>query len=197
MWLAVRNVVSVDGRTVPDSKERLDKILAAGGIDYIPKLWRIHAESARYDIGQVWRTTGSPILVLRFVSPFYQPRFTYELDGHERIGGERVAAVAFVEQGRPTAIKFNDSDMPSSGTVWIRSVDGTVVKTNLRVTTPTRMEVSITTEFRLDPKLALRVPWRLEERYVEITGESTTATARYSNSRRFETSGRVINRELR
>lgn len=190
MWLAVRNVLSVDGRTVPHSRERLDRAFAAGPRDYVPRLRQLQIESARYDIG-VARTVGNRIVVLRFMLPSYQPRFAFGLVGYERIGGLQVAKVSFLEKMRPAAIRFNDSDMLTSGAVWVRPSDGAVVKTQLRGRTPTRLNVSITAEFGRDAKLAHWVPRRLEERYVDSGGE-TTATAKYSNYRRFESSARLI-----
>jgi hypothetical protein len=72
--------------------------------------------------------------------------------------------------------------------------DGTLVRTNLKLTTPTLMDVSITVDFQRDLKLELWVPSRMEERY-DDSGESTTCSARYSNFRRFETSGRLVTPE--
>jgi mRNA-degrading endonuclease toxin of MazEF toxin-antitoxin module len=65
-WLSVRNVLSADGRSIQDSKGRLDRILKAPGLDYLSQLRLLKAESARFDIGQVWRTTGDPTMVFRF-----------------------------------------------------------------------------------------------------------------------------------
>jgi hypothetical protein len=54
------------------------------------------------------------------------------------------------------------------------------------------MKVTIAVTFDRDSRLDVWAPARMDERYDELSGNSTTCTARYSNFRRFETSGRVI-----
>jgi hypothetical protein len=191
IWLSIRNVLAVDGRPIPDSSGRLDRALAAPGFDYMSQLRQLKAESARFDVGQVWRTTGNPNVVLRFLLPGNQTHFSFTQKGQERIRGETVSKLAFAEHERPTAIDFNGEDVLSDGAIWVRPSDGTVVRTNLKLSTPTRMAVTITVDFQRDPKLDLWVPLRMEERYDDYL-ESTTCAARYSNFRRFETSGRLI-----
>jgi hypothetical protein len=192
LWLSVRNILAVDGRAIPDSKQRLDKALSEPGFDYVSRLRRLQAESARYDIGQVWRTTGSPSLVLRFLLPTNQQRFKFSLGGFERRADRNVVKVSFAERESPTFIDFNGQDAKSNGAAWIDPADGTVVRTSLVVKTPLPMDVSISVEFRRDQRLELWVPSRMDERYDQGLGDFTTCSAQYSNFRRFETSGRVI-----
>jgi hypothetical protein len=191
VWLSIRNVQIVDGRAIPDSSGRLDRALAAPGFDYVSKLGQLKAESARFDVGQVWRTTGNPTVVLRFLVPGNQTHFTFTRKGEERIGGQPVTKLAFAEHDRPTAIDFNGGGVLSIGAIWVRPSDGTVVRANLKLTTATLLAVEITVDFQRDPKLELWVPARMEERYDDYR-TSTTCSARYSNFRQFETSGRLI-----
>jgi hypothetical protein len=192
VWLFVRNVLNVDGRAVADSKDRLDRVLAAPGFDYVARLRAIDAESARYDLGQVWRTTGYPTLALRFLLPAYQPRFTFTASGQDRIGGEPVSKIRFAERDGPTVIQVNAANVRSSGIMWLRPSDGGVVKTFVALALPSSLKVSIDVNFAIDARLGLLVPVRMDERYDEISGSSTRCSARYSNFRRFETSGRLI-----
>ena len=198
MWLAqedrtlsIRNVLSVDGRPIADSKGRLDRALALPGFDYVARLRALKAESARYDIGHIWRTTGEPDVVLRFLLPINQSHFLFTPDGVERVGGELVTKLRFTEQLRPTAIDFNGEDVVSRGAIWVRPADGTIVRTHLTLRTP--LEVAVTVEFRRDPKLAVWAPVSMAEHYTNENGGSTVCAATYTNYRRFETSGRVIN----
>jgi len=191
VWLSVRNVLSVDGRRIADSKGRLDRILISPGLDYLSQLRLLKAESARFDIGHVWRTTGDPTLVFRFLLPGNQTRFTFGQSHPERIEGIDVVKLPFSEHERPTAIDFDGRDALSHGAVWIRPDDGTVVRTSLQVTTPGSVDVSVTVTFRPDGRFALWVPRRMEESYSD--GRMLTrCLATYSNFRRFETSGRII-----
>jgi hypothetical protein len=192
LWISVRNVLSVDRRPVTDSTQRLDKILSQPGFDYVTAFHRLQAESARYDIGQVWRTTGNPSLVLRFFLPRNQSHFRFGIAGQERKGNRSLVKIAFAEIAQPTFINFNGQDVTSSGTAWIDPVDGTITRTNLEVKTPTPMDVSIVVDYQRDERLQLWVPSLMEERYAQGFGDLTTCSARYSHFRRFETSGRVI-----
>jgi hypothetical protein len=190
-WLSVRNVLTVDGRLIADSKGRLDRILASPGFDYLLQLRLLKAESARYDVGQVWRTTGDPTLAFRFLLPANQGRFTFGQPRRERVDGVDVVRLTFSEHERPTAIDVDGHDALSHGAVWVRPDDGTVVRTSLQLTTPGAVDVSVIVWFRLDSRLALWVPRQMEESYAD--GRNlTTCVAKYSNFRRFETSGRLI-----
>jgi len=192
IWLTIRNVLAVDGKSVPENKERLERALREPGFGYVARLRTIDAENARYDIGHVWRTTGYPTLALRFVTPSYQARFAFTLAGQERLSGEAFEKVKYYELGVPSVIQVNESDVTSAGMMWIRQSDGTIGKTSVDFKTPAGMSISITTEFAKDIKLGLWLPRRMQERYDELSGDSTTCLASYSNFRRFETSGRLI-----
>jgi len=190
-WLSVRNVLAVDGRPVPDSRQRLEEVLKTGP-DYRQRLRSIQAESARYDIGTVLRTTSDPILALRFLSPGFQSRFTFSIDGQERVSGEQAVKVSFTERARPTVIIVYGRDVPATGAIWIRPSDGVILKSSLRLTTSAQVAVSISVDFDKDQRLGEWVPKRMQEQYEELSGESVTTTSTYSNFRRFETSGRLI-----
>jgi hypothetical protein len=192
--LSIRNVLIVDGHPITDSKERLDRALAAPGFDYVAQLRRLQAESARFNVGQVWRTTGNPSLVLRFLLPANQSYFTFSRAGDTRVDGETVTKLAFAErEHHPTAIDFNGEDVLSRGAIWIHSADGRISRTTLQLSTRTLLDVSVTVDFQFDSKLALSLPSRMEEHYNDAgRRELTTCSATYSNYRRFETSGRLI-----
>jgi hypothetical protein len=191
-WLSVRNVLSVGGRSIQeDSKGRLDRILKSPGLDYFSQLLLLKAESARFDIGQVWRTTGDPTLVFRFFLPANQSRFTFGKPRHEKIDGIDVVKVAFDEREHPTAIDYNGQDVLSHGAVWIRPDEGAIVRTYLKLTTNKPLDVSVVVSFSRDARLNVWVPHRMEESY-DDGRQRTTCTATYANFRRFETSGRLI-----
>jgi hypothetical protein len=184
--------LTVDGQAVPENLQRFDRLLSEPGSLYLSKLRAIDVESARYDIGKVWRTTGYPTITLRFLLPSYQPRFAFTLAGQERMAGEMFTRLKYAEHGSPSMIQLQDGDVASKGTVWVRLPDGAVGKTALDLTTRDGMEMSIVTDFSRDSKLGAWVPTRMREQYTEPSGRSTTGSAEYSNFRRFETSGRLV-----
>ncbi len=202
-WLSVRNVLSVDGRPVPDSEQRLRRAFddpparsasdettnQSRAID-LTRSARVRAlqeESARFDLGLIHRTTSSPTVVIEFLAPENQAHFSFVRAGTERVGGESAARLVFTEIARPTIVKVNGRDARSWGIVWVRERDGTILRTNLRVGLDALAEASITVDFQRDEKLAAWVPRKMVERYGDILCTST-----YSHVRRFETSGRLI-----
>lgn len=204
-WLAVRNVLSVDGRPVENSQERLDRLFGDNAPIGIARLRRLRDEGARFNIGRIRRNFNDPLLPLRFVEPANQRRFKLTLNGRESVNGADATKVAFEETARPTTIQDNGRDRPSHGMFWIVS-DGGVVRTRLEVGMRDKPDSTITgsviVEYGFDDKLQMIVPKVMREIYMQVTpagrgvlgavGERIECVARYSNFRRFETSARII-----
>jgi len=78
------------------------------------------------------------------------------------------------------------ADLLARGRVWAEPGSGAIVRTELlladRVSNGT-----CTVEFRIDPRIGIRVPIKMTERY-GMTGETIDAVARYSDFRRFTVS---------
>jgi len=196
VWISVRNVLVVDKRPVADSKDRLERALqtaeqpADGGDAVVSRSTRLRSlqeESARFDIGSVRRTTSNPTEVLQYLLPENQAQFAFTREGEHRVNGTRAWKVTFREQRRPTVLRFDSLDVPTSGAVWVRVDDGVVVRTERRVAVP-RFDADVTVDFQRDPKLVLWVPTRMEETY----GNIVRCSSDYSNYRQFETSGRIL-----
>jgi hypothetical protein len=191
-WLAVRNVLSVtDGhktRRIRDSDARLERVLKDPGLRQVR---RLADEGARFNLGRIQRNVNDPTLVLRFMGTTFQPRFAFRLGGQELVNGVAAWKLTFVERHRPTLIA-SDEDVPSTGAVWVSTAHGAVLRTQLAISPP-RLTASITVDYGEDAKLAMWVPSRMEEIYTRGgLNESITCVARYSNFRRFETSGRLV-----
>ncbi|MGH9148526.1 MAG: hypothetical protein ACRD1Q_17585, partial [Vicinamibacterales bacterium] len=208
-WLTVRNVLAVDGVAVPDSRNRLTVALAESGPDRLPRLRRLRDESARFNIGGIFRNFSDPTLVLQFLDEPDQPRFTFTITGTEKVAGVNTWKLAFSERTRPTVVQSATSDLPSNGFVWIDGANGSVVRTSLTLTDPeTNVAAEVTVDYRLNPKLSLWVPMRLVEHYTQqrfvnrappgspprqgTMSERIEGVATYSNFRRFETSARIV-----
>ncbi len=186
-WLFVRNVVEADGKAIPGRKSIIESIIRGTGQQAYDRFKLLSAENARFNIGLVRRDFNDPVVALLFVDPEYQPRFRFSADGSFNRDGQRGLVVRFDEQTTPTVIGLNGRDMRSRGQMWIAS-DGTVVQTRLDVENG-----SITVKFAREPRLDTTVPVSMSERFQ--TGRQTIiGTANYSKYRRFETSGRIIER---
>jgi hypothetical protein len=206
IWFAVRNVLAVkDGRgpwrTTPDSKKRLENVLKDTTPGDASRLRALANEGARFNVGAMYRNYNSPTLALDFLDPVVQPRFLFASGGGETVAGEAVLKLQFAEIGRPTVISLNDDrDMPSSGWLWVRVTDGAVLRTQLVLTQPAANRIagldgSIVVDYRRDQKLDMWLPSRMQEAYLVrgSTFDRIDCVASYSNFRRFETFGRVVN----
>jgi hypothetical protein len=209
-WLSVRNVLAVDGRPVADSDASLERALKEPLPARESRLHVLAAQSARFNIGGVYRDFNNPTLTLQFLDPTYRSRFIMMV--HRRTGSA-VSTIQFEEIGRPTVIQDQrGTDRAAKGTLSVRDDDGAVVQTTLNLagdkTTP---DASLAVDYRHDSKLLMWVPSQMRERYRTVSiaenmgrrlGSLTRfstimGTATYANYRRFETSGRLISPSTR
>jgi hypothetical protein len=196
-WVGFRDTFLVDGRPVRDRDSRLERLLADGSRDSFARAARIVEENTRYNFASnlVQRTINSPTLTVDFLHPRYRGRFTYRRAGDARIDGRRVWKINFVEHGQPRVIQTpGGSEQITRGTAWVDPENGAVHRTFLQVIPrPDGVgQARVTVDFRRDAKLDLLVPHEMRESYVVGRGNDIDGIATYSNFRRFETSGRII-----
>jgi hypothetical protein len=209
-WLSVRNVLAVDGKPISGNAEMLELALKSPRAERDSTLRRLAELSARFNLGSVRRTFNNPTLALQFLDSGYRSRFRFSVKGPARDRADAssgLVKIDFAERQRPTVIQDRGKDLPSTGTLWVRPSDGVIVRTLLSVVgTDTTPASTITVEYRPDDRLKMWVPSRMEERYRVIhladnagsmlrdqtRFEEIDSVARYSNFRRFETSGRII-----
>lgn len=191
-WIALRNVVEVNGRAVADRRGRIEAILRGSASGRQSRIQALADDSARYNIGGLYRNFNDPTLAALFLDPEAQGRFSFWQDGSETIDGVKTVRLAYREMQTPTAIRRGDVDLFSSGNVWVDE-SGRIVRTTLRVTDSERgVTGNVTVTFRVDPRLGFLVPYRMDEAYLQVSGQRITSVATYSNVRRFETSSRIV-----
>ena len=210
-WLAVRNVLAVDGKAIPGSAAALELALRTPRADRDNTFRRLAALSARFNLGPILRTFDIPTLALQFLDTAYRPRFRFEVKDEGRRSNADSSAglvrIDFTERQRPTVIQDRGKNLPSTGSLWVHASDGSIVRTMLSVVgSDTTPSATITVEYAFDDKLRMWVPSRMEERYrvlrlADNAGSmlrnqtrfaEIESVATYSNFRRFETSGRII-----
>ena len=133
-WWLLRDVYEVDGRAVSDRQARLEKLLVEGPAAGLERARAIADEGARFNLGRSVRNFNVPTLVLAFLHPSLQPRFSFERKGTTTIEGRSFVEIAFRELAAPTVIRGPDShpDVLAAGRVWIHDGrDGTVGRTEL------------------------------------------------------------------
>lgn len=134
LLMMVRTVRTVDDKVVADSTQRLERLLSSTNADPAVKRRLLRDESARFNVGSMIRNFSDPTLVVQFLHPRLQSRFSFKVAGRESVAGVPVWKLTYVERERPTVIRVNDRDEMASGDVWIAAKDNAVVRTTLRLT---------------------------------------------------------------
>ena len=169
-WWLLRDVFEVDGRAVRDRERRLEKLLVGGPADGLERARAIADEGARFNLGRSFRNYNIPVLVLAFLHPSLQPRFSFRAKGRDTIEGRRFVEIEFRELGAPTVIRgpAPHPDLPASGRVWVHEgLDGTVGRTELLLEVPQEgvsTRATLTTEYRPYEALSLWVPTEMRDR---------------------------------
>jgi hypothetical protein len=191
-WIAVRDVIAIDGKPRPLGDRRLQALLSHEAVS-MDQLRQLAAENGRFNIGQIRRTFNEPTLALLFLDDHYRHRFTFARSGEQTVNGQRAVSYEFAERARPTVIQERDRDVPVRGTLWIDAPSGRVLQTLLELADPAgRFSGRMTVQFGPHAKFDVLVPLEMRETYTSRSGEEVTAVATYSDFRRFETAGRLI-----
>ena len=187
-WVSFRDVFEVDGQRIRDREDRLLDLLRSPDANAMAQARRLAAESARYNLGRVHRTTNLPDSALVYLQAasasrmkFDAPRASAPVDGAETV------VIRFRETGRPSIVTARrGSNVPASGQVWAHAATGAIVKTEFRLSDVWSDGVFVV-EFAVDEQSGLRFPAKMTERYT-TPSEEVRATAQYSNVRRFNVS---------
>ena len=197
-WLGFRDVVEVDGRSLPDREDRLVRLLTSPG-DRHDEARRLTAESARFNIGRVERNFNVPTTVLFFFTADNQERFKFSAKGVMADGSWEIA---YRETQQPTLIRTPEGrSVPSDGSIWVNPGDGTILRTVLRVggvgvgaPKGVRGAGSIDVTYRRVEPLGMWLPESMLEQFEtknRDTWETVTGRATYTNYRQFQTLVRI------
>jgi hypothetical protein len=186
-WMPFRDVFEVDGVLVRNRNERLTTLfLDKPWNSAIEQLTGIAAESARYNLGPVTRTTNHPVLGLAILQAQHLPQFSCTLEQPDADSGAAVWIIGCTEIGRPTFLRGEkDRDLPLRGRFSIDVETGYVASTDVRAENG-QFTARITTSFRYDADFQVGVPIRMTEEYSLQDGRKIRATATYGRFRRFE-----------
>jgi hypothetical protein len=193
-WLQFRDVFEVDGKPVRDRDQRLFKLFLEPSSGSRLQADLIANESARYNIGPLFRTINVPILALIFFDARNQSRFAHKRVGPGDLRGfagrardADIWAVDYRETSPRTVIRGEaDSDLPSSGRLWIDSSNGRVLKTELR-SGSTGLRAQVTVTYKAEAGLELLVPAEMRESYMLLRSLiSIQGRALYSHFRQFK-----------
>lgn len=182
-WVAFRDVFSVDGKEVRDRSDRLVNLFLKPTGDTGQQVQKIVAESTRHNVGWVNRNINVPTMVLQFAKPAEQHRSEFKRGGTTEIYGAETREIQFREKALPRMIGTRDG-AAAQGRFWIDEATGSVVKTELRVSTGSTT-ATITVSYEFQPKLKLWLPLIMTERYATPRQPVITGRATYQNFRQF------------
>ena len=189
-WIAVRDVLEVDSKPVPN-RDRLRDLLAKGGT-FRGVAKQVIDSNARYNIGSVSRNFNEPTLPLLLFEP--RRAFSVEFDRKNvsRSGATTLATLSFEERESGTLVGGHGGPAPAKGLFVIDAADGSVRQTTFEIK-HVDIRATLKTQYERDQKLKLWLPATFSERYERTRDvkEVIECEAKYSNYRRFETSGRI------
>jgi hypothetical protein len=190
--VGVRDVVEVDGRPLTTERERLQSLLHGSQAGAGAEVRRLLDEAARYNLNVTKgaRNLNLPTLVLFFLHPQAQPRFSWS---RRSPPSAPLWEFEFKEREGPTFIHGGADGrerVVSRGRVLIEPTSGVLRRSELRLRFD-GINYTLVTTFDRVAALDLVLPVSLEERY-ETSSDSVVGTATYDNYRRFETDARIL-----
>lgn len=167
MRVGYRDVYEVDGKAIQDRSERVRRLFLSGTQESALALGRIAAESARFNLGQVQRTTNLPTLPLLYLVPAMHPRLYFSRGGEEVVDGTETTILEFREDASPTlAASAAGIDMPARGRAWVEPESGRIRRIELRYSAGARRVMRV--GFREDPRIGVLAPAWMWEWYEKV-----------------------------
>jgi hypothetical protein len=183
-WMMLRDVLVVDKRRLRDHEERLLTLLQSPQPDAFARASELARESARFNLGRIVRTTNVPDVAIEYLLPQHAGRMQFDAPRDGTIDGVAVAIFRFRELRGPSILRdLRGADLLAEGRVWADPASGAIVRTELIVRDRHSTGTNVV-DFGVDPRLSIRVPVKMTERYV-MRGETIDAVATYTNFRSF------------
>ena len=191
-WIAVRDVIAVDGAPLSDHDRPAAGVLNRTELS-INDLRGLSTLNGRFNIGQIVHTFSEPTLALLFLTDREWHRFAFRRGQDEKVARRSARTYEYEELVRPTIVQDHDLDVPAQGRIWVDPDSGEVVQTLLELNDPaSRLKGQMTVRYGSNPGFDVLVPLDMRELYSSAIGEEITTTATYSNFRRFETRVRIV-----
>lgn len=191
--MGYRDVFEVDGKAVQDRNERLRKLFLSGSEESALALGRIATESARFNLGEMQRTTNLPTLPLLYLASAMHPRLYFSRGGEAEIDGTKTTILEFREDASPTlAASAHGIDMPARGRVWVEPETGRIRRIELRYLAYARQSSSnlhdpgarrvMNVWFGEDPRIGVLAPTRMWEWYEKIPLDDEPSATAYQRA---------------
>jgi hypothetical protein len=194
-WYGFRNVIEVDGKPQPERLHRLEEIFASTRPDPVGQAMQLAGESAKFNVGAVYRTVNLPTFVLSFLRPANRKRLTFDAAGREEIDGTPTWIVSYRETKESSFISTpTGKGLKATGRFWAEPSTGRVMRTELNIG-PERgapWKGQIVVSYQYDQQSDAWLPATMREVYENprkasdgrITGDATYANYRPLASRK-------------
>ena len=196
-WLGLRDVLTVDGRTVTTDPTRLLAFVKrfGHGAD-LDDAARITAASSLHNLGGV-RTINMPTTPLELLHPDHHVQYVFKLRGTDKVDGVMTSRLEFEEFDEPTIISNPAGDaLFIRGTAWVETENGRLWRAQIVVRPrdapgPRYFETRLRVDYAFNTELKMLVPKEMSEDFF-VAGGRGTGKAKYSNFRRFATTSRIV-----
>ena len=186
-YIQFRDVFEVDGRPVRDRDDRLVTLFLHPAPSSLDQLQAIADESARYNIGDIFRNLNVPVVALMFLQPNNQTRFKFT-SVKSRASVYAPWEIDYREVQPETLIRTTASrDLPARGRFRIDPLSGRVWMSEL-VAEDAAVHADVTVTYQLEPALGVLVPAEMRESIRMPRGPDIKGKATYSHFRRFQVS---------
>jgi hypothetical protein len=195
-WIQFRDVFEVDGKAVRDRNERLMKLFVEPTASTAAQVDQIVKESARYNIGSVFRTINVPVFALMVLEPTRQSHFRFSRIKTTAVPGALARylpnladtwTIRYEEVGVETLITTaNNRNLPSQGRFWIDPATGRVLASELNAV-DVAVGAAIVVVYQSGVVKDVLVPAAMHEQYVERRNSNRIeGMATYSRFRQFQ-----------
>ena len=197
-WFGVRDTKRVDGKPVSGTGTTLSELMHNPTADLVARAAAIVEASSRHNLGGR-RTINMPTVPLEILSARNHARYVFDVGRRSRIDGIQVRRLDFREFDEPTLVQAPDGgSLWTRGSAWLEPATGALWRAEIIVSPDspgmyrrTHLESRVRVDFGKDGALGILVPKELSERFW-IPGGVGDGRGRYTNFRKFTTTGRII-----
>jgi hypothetical protein len=195
-WLGFRRVIRVNGRNVKDRGVPLGQLMAEGASDDYDQARLLLTDSAAHNLGAP-RTINLPNLPLELLHPRHRHRLAQEVFAEEKVRGTQTVVLRLDEFATPSIIQqANGGGMQTVVWAWVEPASGRLLRAQVNTKdarlggSPFSAEVRV--DFRDERVLGMLVPFEMNEKFFVERAGTGTGTAKYTNYRKFQTTGRIV-----
>jgi hypothetical protein len=201
-WIGFRDVGGVDGQTIEGRSRRLEELfLKHPFADAVLQARQINDESARYNLGSLYRNFNVPTTALQILEPEREGRVEFTLERSDVIEGQPASVLSFREKMPPTIIFDSGARKAvyTHGRLWVIQSTGQILATELQwrlIRGGVRLDAVVNVSYHPDTKSGIWVPWKMTEKY-ETQKESLDCAHAYNPRRGIAAAGMIGERECR